>query len=134
MFMLNTGSAQALASLDVCKVPTPAGTVPMPLVNIANTQMAASNSVVSHVLVVNRPALNQKSQINQSNGDEAGTAGGVVSGKFIHKTQFLNGSLKVMVGGKPAVRMGVMTGQNGTPQNAVGSVLSPSQSKVSIGG
>lgn len=133
MFMLNAGSSQLLASVDVCKVPSPAGPVPTPLVNLATTQMADAGTVVKKVLVSNMPALNQKSKISRSNGNEPGTAGGVMSGKFIHEAQFLNGSIKVMVGGKPAVRVGSMTGQNGTPQNAVGAVMSPSQCIVTIG-
>ncbi|WP_269901417.1 DUF4150 domain-containing protein [Paenalcaligenes faecalis] len=134
MFMLNNGGSQALASLDVCKTPTPAGPIPIPYVNISTTQLAAPGGLVPKVLVTNMPALNQASQLQLSNGNEPGTAGGVMSSKFIGPVSFTNGSLKVMVGGKPAVRMGCMTGQNGTPQNAVGSVMTPSQTKVQVGG
>lgn len=133
MFMLNNGGAQTTASPDVCKVPTPAGPVPTPFVNLGTTQMADPGGLVKKVMVVNMPALNQASKITMSNGDQPGTAGGVVSSKIMGEIQFMNGSTKVMVGGKPAVRTGVMTGQNGKPANAVGSVVKPSQTKVIIG-
>lgn len=133
MFMLNNGGAQTSASPDVCKVPTPAGPVPTPFVNLGTTQMADPGGLVRKVLVVNMPALNQASKITMSNGDQPGTAGGVASNKIMGEIQFMNGSTKVMVGGKPAVRVGVMTGQNGKPVNAVGSVIQPSQNKVIIG-
>lgn len=134
MHMLNTGGAMANAPADVCKVPTPAGPVPTPFPNIATTQMTNPASLVQKVLVVNLPALNQMSKIVLSNGDQAGTLGGVVSNKIMGQAQFLNGSLKVMVGGKPAVRVGCMTGQNGQPQNTVGSVLTPGQVSVMVMG
>lgn len=134
MFMLNNGGAQASASPDVCKVPTPAGPVPTPFVNMGTTQMADPGGLVRNVLLVNMPALNQASKLLLSNGNQPGTVGGVVSNKIMGQVQFMNGSLKVMVGGKPAVRLGVMTGQNGAPVNAVGSVIQPSQTKVVVGG
>lgn len=133
MFMLNNGGAQTTASPDVCKVPTPAGPVPTPFVNMGTTQMADPGGLVKKVLVVNMPAMNQASKIMMTNGNQPGTIGGVVSNKVMGEVQFMNGSTKVMVGGKPAVRVGVMTGQNGAAVNAVGSVIQPSQTKVIVG-
>lgn len=132
MFMLNNGGAQAMATPDVCKVPTPAGPVPTPLVNLGTTSMADPGGVVTKVLLANMPALNQATKILLSNGNEPGVAGGVVSSKIMGQIQFTNGSVKVMVGGKPAVRVGAMTGQNGAAINAVGSVVAPSQVKVML--
>lgn len=133
MFMLNNGGAQTSASPDVCKVPTPAGPVPTPFVNLGTTQMADPGGLVNKVLVANMPAMNQASKILMTNGNQPGTVGGVASNKIMGQVQFMNGSTKVMVGGKPAVRVGVMTGQNGAPVNAVGSVVAPSQTKVMLG-
>lgn len=136
MFMLNNGGAQALGPLDVCLTPAPPSPspVPVPYVNIAFTTMVSPADFVRKVLVVNLPALNQKSKIFVSSGNEPGIFLGVISKKIIGEAIFLNGSLKVMVGGKPAVRLGTMTGQNGSPQNTVGSIISPSQTKVMVGG
>lgn len=133
MFMLNNGGAQANAIPDVCKVPSPAGPVPTPFPNLATTQMAQPSGLLRNVLVVNMPALNQASKIMMSSGDEVGTVGGVASNRIKGEVQFMNGSMTVMVGGKPAVRMGCMTGHNGMPVNAVGTVISPSQSTVMVG-
>mgnify|MGYP001409762761 CR=1 FL=1 len=132
MFMLNNAGATANAMPDVCKTPTPAGPVPMPYPNIATSNMADPGGIVQNVLVVNMPALNMGTKILLSNGDQAGAAGGVVSNKIMGETQFTLGSLTVMVGGKPAVRLGAMTAQNGSPPNAVGAVIAPSQTLVMV--
>lgn len=132
MFMLSTGGAMANAMPDVCKTPTPAGPVPIPYPNIAQTSMADPGGVVPKVLVANLPALNMGTKILMSNGDEAGAAGGLMSSKIIGEAQFTLGSLKVMVGGKPAVRLGAMTAQNGSPPNSVGAIISPSQVRVMV--
>jgi hypothetical protein len=136
MFMLNSGGAMAQAVPDVCitPVPSPTGPVPtpMPYPNLANTSMADPGGLVSKVLVVGMPALNLASKITMSNGDEAGVQGGVVSGVFGQQVAFLMGSVKVMVGGKPAVRLSAPTGHNGSPPNAVGAVIAPSQTVVMV--
>lgn len=135
-FMLNNAGALAMASVpDVCKTPSPAGPVPMPYPNIATTQMADPAQISRKVLVCGLPALHQASKIVMSQGDEAGCAGGgVVSSTLMGSVCFLNGSFKVMVEGKPAVRLGTLTGHNGCPQNTVGTVSAPppGQCKVMV--
>lgn len=132
MFMLNNGGATCNAMPDVCKTPTPAGPVPIPYPNIASTNMCDPGGLVNKVLLVNMPAINLATKVMLSNGDQAGAAGGVVSNKMMGETQFMLGSMKVMVGGKPAVRLTAMTGQNGSPPNSVGTVIAPSQTKVMV--
>lgn len=132
MQMLNNGGSQCSATPDVCKVPTPGGPVPTPFPNLGTTQLAAPGGLVRKVLVANMPALNLMSKITLTNGDQAGSIGGVVSNRIMGQVQFLQGSSKVMVGGKPALRVGAPTAQNGAPANAVGSVVSPSQVKVMV--
>lgn len=137
MFMLNTAGAVCNAFPDVCitPVPSPAGPVPTPLPypNIATTEMADPGTIVDKVLVSGMPALNQMSKITTSEGDQAGTQGGVACGKIMGEVGFLIGSTKVMVGGKPAVSLGAQTSQNvGPPMNAVGACISPSQTKVMV--
>ena len=64
-------------------------------------------------------------------GDEAGTAGGgVAGGQIMGEAKFTSGSTKVKMEGSAAVYFGGITSQNAN--NAVGSVLSVSQCKVSI--
>ena len=88
---------------DVCKTPSPAGTVPIPYINVFQCSMVPPNKACSKVFIDGSPALHVKSQTTMSNGDEPGTAGGVVSGKFIGKGEFINGSFKVKLEGKAAV-------------------------------
>lgn len=134
MMMLNNGGTQCMAVPDVCKVPTPGGPVPTPFPNIATTQMANPGAVVKNVLVGGMPAINQATKIMLSNGNQPGVLGGVSSNKIMGQAQFTKGSSKVMVGGKPAVRVGTPTGQNGAPNNTVGAAVSPSQVKVMVMG
>jgi hypothetical protein len=116
---------------DVCKVPTPAGPIPTPFPNIAQLMLAVNTS--TKVFVQFMPAVTMKSQIPLSNGDEAGSAGGVVSGVFIGPASFSKGSSKVIVEGMPWVNLTAMTRQNGTaPNHPAGAVIAPSQSKVLI--
>lgn len=132
MQMLNSGGAQCNATPDVCKVPTPGGPVPTPFPNLGTTQMADPGGLVQKVLVANMPAMNLMSKVTMTNGDQGGSIGGIASNRIMGQVQFLQGSTKVMVGGKPALRVGVPTGQNGAPANSVGTVVSPSQVKVMV--
>lgn len=131
MFMLTNAGAQAIATVpDVCKVPSPAGPVPTPFPNIAMSSTA--NPVVQNVLVTGMPALNLGSTIMMSNGDQAGVTGGVSSNVIMGSAKFTIGSTKVMVGGKPAVRLNAMTSQN--QNNTIGQacVPPPGQTKVMV--
>jgi hypothetical protein len=111
MFMLNNGGALANATVpDMCNTPTPAGPVPTPYPNIAETSMADPGGLVAEVLVAAMPAMNMMSKVTMSNGDEAGTTGGVICGRIDGEMTFLDGSVSVMVGGKPAVRVTCLTG------------------------
>jgi uncharacterized Zn-binding protein involved in type VI secretion len=82
------------------------------------------------VLMCGMPALTKASKISISSGDEAGVAGGVVSGKMMGPAEFVLGSLVVKLEGNPAVRLGDPTKHN--DGNAIGSVLAPSQAVVMI--
>src|SRR6185312_8447100 len=65
---------------DVCKTPTPAGPVPIPYPNIG--------------------------QSSKSSGDEAGSAGGVMSGKIKGPCEFMLYSFDVQFEGKNVCRLG----------------------------
>jgi hypothetical protein len=116
---------------DVCKTPTPAGPVPIPYPNLSQPTLAVNTSI--KVLITAMPVVTLKSQIPMSNGDEAGSLGGVVSGVFIGPTTFSKGSMKVFVEGMPCVHLTSMTKHNGmSPNNPVGAVIAPSQAKVLV--
>ena len=84
------------------------------------------------VLISGMPALTKASKIPLSNGNQAGVAGGVVSGKIMGQAEFVSGSLKVKLEGNPAIKLGDPTKQN--DGNTVGAVLVPSQAVVMIMG
>lgn len=132
MFALTTGGAQAVATVpDVCLTPSVPSPIPVPYPNLASTSMADPASIVENVLIAAMPALNLSSTLLLSNGDEAGTAGGgAASHRIMGETRFVVGSTKVMIGGKPGVRLSCMTTHNNA--NTTGLVASPSQATVML--
>ncbi|HZH57624.1 MAG TPA: DUF4150 domain-containing protein [Burkholderiaceae bacterium] len=132
MFALTTGSGQLIANVpDVCLTPAAPSPVPVPYPNIGATSMANPGSIVTNVLISAMPALNLGSTIMMTNGDQAGTAGGGVgTHQIMGEARFTMGSMKVMIGGKPGVRMSAMTTQNSA--NTVGLAAVPSQVRVML--
>ncbi len=129
MFAVTKQNGQCMAMPDLCKTPMPPGPpVPIPYPNIAMPMMG--NPATMKVLICGMPALTKASKMPMSNGDQAGVAGGVVSGKMMGPTEFILGSMVVKLEGNPAVKLGDPTKQN--DGNAVGSVLVPSQAVVMI--
>jgi len=92
----------SVAFPDVCKTPSPAGPVPIPYPNVAQSSQALGTE--STVLNGGQALCHKDSYFLPSSGDEAGAAGGVVSSKIKGKAEFVNFSFNVMIGGKPAVR------------------------------
>jgi hypothetical protein len=130
MFANTQAGGTDQATPDVCKMPTPGGPVPTPYPNIA--QGTAATGAAYKVLMSGAPAHNLGTSIPMSNGDNAGTLGGVASNRFMGKSRHTAGAAKVLVAGKPATRMGSPTSQNNG--NAVGARIAPSQRKVLITG
>lgn len=129
MFAVTKQSGQCMAMPDVCKTPAPpAPPVPIPYPNIAMPMLG--NPCTMKVLICGMPALSKASKITMSSGDEAGVAGGAMSGKMMGPCEFIMGSMKVMLEGNPAVRLSDPTKQN--DGNAMGAVLAPSQAVVMI--
>jgi hypothetical protein len=87
---------------DVCKTPTPAGPVPIPYPNIAQSKMLAKGTTT--VKADGMMAAIKGSEFSISNGDEAGTAGGVKSSTFIKEATWLLYSFDVKLDGKEACR------------------------------
>ena len=120
---------ECLAVPDVCKVPAPpAPPVPVPFPNLGQLTSAVETS--TKVFVENKPIVVQTSKLPSSSGDEAGTAGGVVSGQTKGEVSFKTASGKVIVEGKKVVLLTATTAHNGSSANAVGVHASPSQAKV----
>ena len=129
MFAATIQTGQVMSMPDVCKTPTPGGPVPIPYPNTAMNLMAAPPVV--QVLISNSPAINKGSKIALSNGDQAGSAGGVVSGSMMGKCEFMTCSFKVKIKGKPAIRQ--LDQAQSNKGNCFGSLLEPSQTKVMFG-
>ncbi|MFM0305978.1 DUF4150 domain-containing protein [Paraburkholderia sediminicola] len=132
MFQNTSGGGMAFAFPDVCKTPAPTGFVPLPYPNLATGTQADPETVALNVLVCGMPALNMASVIAISEGNEAGTGGGVISGEIMGQATFLTGSVKVMIGGVPTTRLTSATAQNGAFPNTEGVVLVPSQTVVLV--
>ncbi|MDR5745981.1 DUF4150 domain-containing protein [Caballeronia sp. LZ029] len=129
MFAVTKAGGQCMAMPDVCKTPAPpAPPIPIPYPNIGMPPMG--NPATVKVLVGGMPALTKSSEIPLSSGDEAGVAGGVVSGQMMGKEQFMMGSVTEKFDGSPAVRLSDPTQHN--EGNMVGAVLAPSQSVVMV--
>ncbi|RYZ43756.1 MAG: DUF4150 domain-containing protein [Myxococcaceae bacterium] len=88
---------------DVCKTPSPAGPVPIPYPNVA--QSSDTDNGTKRVSVAGNPVCVKDSHFKTSTGDEAGTAGGgVVSSKTQGKAEFINFSFDVQFEGKNVAR------------------------------
>jgi hypothetical protein len=103
-------SGIATAFPDVCKTPTPAGPVPVPYPNVARSADTSQGSRT--VAMDGNPIMLKGSVYATSTGDEAGSAGGVVSGVTKGKAEFLTYSFDVKVEGRNVCRLGDLMGQN----------------------
>lgn len=92
----------AMAFPDVCKTPSPAGPIPIPYPNIAMSKDTAQGSKT--VKMDGNPIMLQGSNFSTSTGDEAGSAGGVVSSCNKGKAEFVAYSFDVKVDGKSVPR------------------------------
>ena len=116
---------------DVCKTPTPGGPVPMPYPNIAMPMDANAATCSKRVKILMKPVCTLMTQISRSSGDEAGVAGGVVSGMNMGAMAYLMGSMRILVEGNPLVTQMSQTSHNGTSANMpMGTQVAPSQARV----
>lgn len=105
-----SSSGVATAFPDVCKTPSPAGPIPIPYPNIAQSSDTAQGS--SSVKIDGNPVMLQGSNFSTSTGDEAGSAGGVVSNSTKGKAEFIVYSFDVKIEGKSVPRLGDLMVQN----------------------
>jgi hypothetical protein len=99
---------------DVCKTPSPAGPVPIPYPNVAQSSDTADGS--STVKVDGNPIMLKNSNFSTSTGDEAGSANNVASNKIKGKAQPTLYSTDVKVDGQNVFRLTDMMLQNcGSP-------------------
>ena len=122
------GGTDTAGAPDVCKTPSPGGPVPVPYPNIA--QGSTATGAAMQVLIDGMPAHNLGTSIPMSNGDNAGTIGGVVSNRFMGQVRHTVGATTVLVAGKPVTRLSSATAHNNG--NTVGVRSVPSQRKVLV--
>lgn len=96
-------SGVTIATLpDVCK--TPPTPVPVPYPNISRSSDLAKGTTTVSADGGNSCAING-SEFSKSEGDEAGTAGGVTSGTFMKEATWISFSPNVMLEGAAACRL-----------------------------
>ncbi|MEJ8857882.1 DUF4150 domain-containing protein [Variovorax robiniae] len=121
--LVHKGSdGMSIAFPDVCKTPSPAGPVPIPYPNIAQSSDAADTSTT--VKADGEGIMLKGSNFSASKGDEAGSAGGVVSNVNRGKAMFVNYSFDVKIEGQNVPRKMDPMKQNGSASfNAMGPAL-----------
>lgn len=98
-----TSNGVSIAFPDVCLTPCAPSPVPIPYPNIAMSK--DTNQGSTKLTADGNPIMLQGSNFMQSVGDDAGTVGGVVSGVFKQKAEFIMYSFDVMVEGKNTCRL-----------------------------
>jgi hypothetical protein len=94
----------SIAVPDVCKTPTPAGPVPIPYPNIG--QASDTSQGPTTVTVDGQMPMVKGAKYTKSSGDEAGTAGGVMSSVNMNECEFMLYSFDIKFEGKNVCRMG----------------------------
>ena len=89
---------------DVCKTPSPAGPVPIPYPNIG--QASDTSQGPTSVKTDGQMPMVKGAKYSRSSGDEAGTAGGVLSNVNMNECEFLMYSFDVKFEGKNVCRLG----------------------------
>ena len=105
-----SSGGMSMAFPDVCKTPTPAGPIPIPYPNIGKASDTSGGP--TKVTVDGSMPMVKGAKYSMSAGDEAGSAGGVISGKIKGACEFLLYSFDVKFEGKNVCRMGDMLFHN----------------------
>lgn len=111
--LVHKGSTHISAATipDVCKTPSPGGPVPIPYPNISQSSTLADGT--STVKADGGMMIAIKgSKFSMSNGDEAGTIGGVKSSTFIKESTWILYSFDVKMEGQGACRLSDKKFQN----------------------
>jgi hypothetical protein len=89
---------------DVCKTPSPAGPVPIPYPNIG--QASDTSDGPTKVKTDGEMPMVKGAKYSKSSGDEAGTAGGVLSSVNMKECEYMLYSFDVKFEGNNVCRMG----------------------------
>ena len=89
---------------DVCKTPSPAGPIPLPYPNIGKASDTSKGP--KKVTVDGNMPMVKGAVYSMTAGDEAGSAGGVMSSKIKGEAEFMMYSFDVKIEGKGVCRLG----------------------------
>jgi hypothetical protein len=89
---------------DVCKTPSPAGPVPIPYPNVGKA--ADTSGGPPSVTIDGSMPMVKSARYAVTSGDEAGSAGGVVSGVVAGEAEFSMYSFDVKLEGRNVCRLG----------------------------
>jgi hypothetical protein len=115
------GKTQLAVAPDVCKTPSPGGPIPIPYPNMSPDSNLTDGAAT--VMIAGNPVGNTGSTLSRSNGDEAGTAGGLVSSKNMGAFGWSAGSTDVEAEGKGVVRLLDAISTNGNTYNDAGMTI-----------
>ena len=97
---------------DVCKTPSPGGPVPVPYPVIMSKSSDLANGTTTVTADGGQMIAVKDCEYSTCNGDEAGTAGGVVSSTNMKEAKFILFSFDVKMDGKNACRNSDMMTMN----------------------
>ena len=126
MFISTFGPGMSNGMPDICM--TPPFAIPAPFPNIASNMLVLPGYFT--IMINCMPELNVSSMYLITNGDEAGTMGGVASGTIMGLGRCLLPSTAVFIAGIPVWRSTALTLQNITNAPGVTSVPSQTISQV----
>jgi hypothetical protein len=119
-----TSNGISIATIpDVCKTPSPAGPVPIPYPNIAQSVTLTNGTTT--VKGDKMMAANKGSKFALSNGDQAGTVGGVKSNVFMKEATWILYSFDVKLQGKGACRLADKMFHNSENAANLGGCINP---------
>jgi len=105
-----SGDKAVASAPDVCKTPVGPSVVPIPYPNISQSSTLQKGS--KSVKINGQPATLKNSNFSSSNGDQAGSLGGIISGTTGNKIGFISSSFDVKIEGQNVVRHMDMTTHN----------------------
>ena len=117
----SSGGKSAGTAPNVCKMPGPAGPVPMPYASLAQSSSLVDGPTT--VKIGGGIPFVADSKLSSSSGDEPGTAGGMLSGTTGGGVEPISYSFDVTIEGRGVVRDADVTWHN--KQNTMGMVSQP---------
>ena len=99
-----TSGGMSIVFPDVCNTPSPTGPIPIPYPNIGKS--ADTSNGPRSIQVDGSMAMVEGAEYRRTSGDEAGTAGGLISGVNMGPAEFMTCSFNIKLEGKGVCRLG----------------------------